>query len=186
MAVNLEAPSNAHDSAQSRQRPTLELLAQQYAHALTQFFMRRVHNKSEVADLVQDVFLRLARLKDLSSIEQTSHYIFATAASALRDERRRALVRKRQSHDSFQEELHAPSDLSPERVVDGRHAVDRLQFAIRELPERTRDIFILRIFEALKVAEIARMLGISQRAVEKHHAKAMVHITARLSGFREE
>jgi RNA polymerase sigma-70 factor (ECF subfamily) len=67
--------------------------------------------------------------------------------------------------------------LSPERVLLGQEAVARLAAAARELPERTRDVFMLRCFEGLKHAEIARLYGVSVRSVEKHFARALAHIS---------
>ena len=168
----------------SRRDALLEALALRYTKSLTSFFTRRVENKADVPDLVQDVFLRLAKLRDLAAVEQPDHYLFRTAASALRDQVRRDRVRDRSSHYEFDELIHGSSGLSPERVLAGRQAVQRLQETLRGLPERTRDVFVLRVFEGFKMAEIARDLGISQRAVEKHYARAMAAVSTALSDFR--
>ena len=183
MAHGRRSPANAGLEPDSRET-MLESLVLRYSPSLTRFFSRRVNNKADVADLVQDVFLRLSRLHDLSAIKQPEHYLFKTAASALRDQVRRDEVRGRSLHDEFDELRHGGSDLSPERVFAGRQAVESLREAVRALPERTRDVFVLRVFEGLKMAEIARALGISQRAVEKHYAKAMGSVAAALTGFR--
>lgn len=167
-----------------RRDTLLEALALRYTRALTLFFSRRVENKADVPDLVQDVFLRLSKLRDLSAVQQPDHYLFRTAASALRDQIRRDRARDRILHDEFNELIHGGSDFSPERVLAGRQAVQCLQRAIRDLPERSRDVFVLRVFEGLKMAEIGRAIGISQRAVEKHYAKAMAFVAAALSDFR--
>jgi DNA-directed RNA polymerase specialized sigma24 family protein len=88
--------SPAHTGVQPDARETmLESLALRYSPSLTRFFSRRVNNKADVADLVQDVFLRLSKLQDLSAIQQPEHYLFKTAASALRDQMRRDEVRGR-------------------------------------------------------------------------------------------
>jgi RNA polymerase sigma-70 factor (ECF subfamily) len=155
-------------------------LAQRYTSALSRYFERRVGDKAEAADLVQDVFVRLARLPDPSSIEKPDRYLFATAASALRDSGRRATVRHRSGHDAFDETLHGSDTLSPERILAGKQALARFQVALRELPERTRDVFVLRVFDGLKMETVARAMGISKRAAEKHYAKAMVHVAAAL------
>jgi RNA polymerase sigma-70 factor (ECF subfamily) len=169
-----------------RRRSLLEWLARRYTLALSRFFDRRVDNKSDVADLVQDVFLRLSLLKDPSDIEKPEQYLFTTAASALRDRSRRGAVREQHAHDAFDENAHAGSDFSPERVFASRQALHQLRTAIAGLPERTRSAFVLRVFEHLKMAEIAQILGISQRAVEKHYAKAMAHITVALRDHMDD
>jgi RNA polymerase sigma factor (sigma-70 family) len=182
---SLSSNRSTPPKAKVGQSSALEILARQYAHALARFFRLRVNNRSDVADLVQDVFLRLAKLKDLNGIDKPEQYIFTTATSALRDRHRRDAVREQQSDDSLDETRHGCSDFSPERVLAGRQAVDHLHRAIRELPDRRRDVFVLRVFEGLKMAEIARVLGISQRAAEKHYANAMAYVTGRLKDSRD-
>jgi RNA polymerase sigma factor (sigma-70 family) len=172
--------SAAPASADEANTSLLESFARRYTQPLQRFFARRVRNQSDVPDLVQDVFLRLTRLDDLSGIEKPEQYLFATAASALRDRARRDLVRERQQHESFDEFSLAGSDLTPERVYEGSEALRRLEAAVNELPARTRDVFVLRVLEGLKMADIARLLGVSQRAVEKHLARALAHAAVRL------
>jgi RNA polymerase sigma-70 factor (ECF subfamily) len=62
--------------------------------------------------------------------------------------------------------------------------VAQLRAALAELPERTRDVFVLRLLEGWKMAEVASALGISTRAAEKHQARALAHVAARLEGWR--
>jgi RNA polymerase sigma-70 factor (ECF subfamily) len=185
MSAGKEGAPAARAATDDGRGSVLEQFARQYAQVLTRFFNRRVENRSDVADLVQDVFLRLSRLDNLGEIEKPEQYLFTTAASALRDKRRREAVREQHAHQPFDESTDGRSDFAPDRVLAGREAVDRLRSAIRELPERTRDVFVLRALEELKMAEIARVLGISQRAVEKHYAKALAHVAARLKDHRD-
>jgi RNA polymerase sigma-70 factor (ECF subfamily) len=163
----------------------LAALAGRYTTALSRYFERRVSRKSDVPDLVQDVFVRLARLGDLSTIERPDRYIFSTAASALKDRCRRDATHQRNAHEEFDELLHAGSEISPERVLVGKQAMARLEEALRELPVRTRDVFVLRVFEEEKLKDIAARMGISQRAVEKHYTKATAHVVAALKDFRD-
>lgn len=172
------AAREAESATDAQRRLALASLAHRYTAALSRYFERRVGGKTEAADLVQDVFLRIAKLRDLSAIDKPDRYIFATAASALRDSGRRATVRQRSGHDAFDELQHGADDLSPERILAGKQAVARFQTALRELPERTRDVFVLRVFDGVKMEMVARSMGISKRAAEKHYAKAMVHLAA--------
>lgn len=151
----------------------LERLARRYAAPLRRYFERRVRDPEDVPDLVQDVLARLSRLGDLSVIEQPEHYVFRTASSALRDKARRDQARHRTDHIEFDPDLHGGSEFSPERVVAGRSAIAAMDAALRGMPQRTRDIFVLRVLEDQKTAEVARVLGISTRSVEVHHAKAL-------------
>jgi len=162
----------------------LEALARRYATPLRRYFERRVRDPEDVPDLVQDVLMRLSRLNGLSSIEQPEHYVFRTASSALRDKARRDQVRHRSDHVEFDPNLHGGSEFSPERVLAGKLAVSAMHSALRALPERTRDIFVLRVFEEQKAADVARALGISTRSVELHYAKALAILAAAVRNHR--
>ena len=178
--VVIEDDAPAHESA-----PSLEAVARRYSSALTRFFQRRVANKADVPDMVQDVFLRLSKLSDMSAIRHPEHYVFQTASSALRDQARREISRLHRAHEEFDDTLHGASDFSPERVLAGKQDVERLRVAIAGLPTRTRDVFVFRVFEEMKTIDIAAALGISQRAVEKHYAKALAAVSAAVRSRRD-
>lgn len=164
----------------------LEALARQYAAPLRRYFERRVRDEAEVPDLVQDVLLRLARLGDLSSLEKPEHYLFTTASSALRDKARRDATHCRSSHTEFMPQQHGASDFAPDRVLMGRQALAAVNAALRALPERTRDIFVLRILEEQRTADVAKALGISTRAVESHQAKALAVVALAVRNCRHD
>lgn len=157
-------------------------LSLRFRMPLRGFFSKRVRDAAEVEDLTQEVFLHLIRRARGEPIEHVEQYVFQVAANALRDWRRRREVRDQDAHESFDAEIHQPAtDISPERVLLGREAIERVTAVLRGLPERTRDVFVLRVLEQRKYAEIAAMVGISVRAAEKHMAKAL----ARLGGAME-
>lgn len=162
----------------------LARLAATYGAALGRFFERRVKVPADVADLVQDVFLRLSRMPDPATIEKPEHFLFVTAANVLKDRARRDHVRGGGLHDELIGDDVAGSEIPPDRVLESREAADRLQAVLLELPERTRDVFVLRVLEGLKMADVAHALGISTRAAEKHQAKALARVTLALEDWR--
>lgn len=159
-------------------------LARRYAAPLARFFERRVHNRHDVPDLVQDVFLRLSALPDPMAIEQPEHYLFVTAANTLRDKARRDTVRHAGMHGELDENLLEGSDITPLRVLEGKEAIVQLRAALMELPERTRDVFVLRVFEECRMSDIAVAIGISRRAAEKHYARALAYVVQALGDWR--
>jgi RNA polymerase sigma factor (sigma-70 family) len=155
-------------------RERLDRLARRYYAPLTSFFRKRTRNAQEVQDLVQQVFLRLAQHGEIAAVRNAEGYLFQTASNTLKDHVRNASVR-----DRFMAERRAQisdengSDFSIERILLAQEGTELLTQALRELPERTRDILMLRCFEGLKYGEIARLQGLSVRSIEKHVQRAL-------------
>lgn len=180
-ALSRNARTSGEPGGRSR---LLESMVRRYSSPLARFFARRVSNAHDVPDLVQDVFLKLSALPDVAVIDSPEHYLFATAANSLRDKARRDAVRQIGRHIEFDENMVSGSDLTPLRVLESRQAIVRLRAALLELPERTRDIFVLRVFEECRMTDIATATGISRRATEKHYARALAHIIHALGDLR--
>lgn len=155
-------------------------ISERFRGALERYFRKRVHDREEVDDLVQEVFCRLASRPDGIRIENPEAYLFQTAANLLRDLARRDGARREPKEQIRLQEQDKFEEISPERVLLGKQRVALLQDALNELPERTRAIFLLHRFEDFKYGEIASRLGISTSLVEKHMMDAIKHLTIRM------
>lgn len=162
----------------------LKTLVEAYSRPLSRYFQRRVAGQQDVPDLVQEVFLRLSRLAEPDAIRQPDSFIFVTAANVLKDRLRRDQVRGAGLSDPIDDLSIEGSDFAPDRVLDSRQVADALSRALDELPERTRDVFVLRTLEGLKMADVAHAMAISTRAAEKHQARALAHVADRLKDWR--
>ncbi|HWT50978.1 MAG TPA: sigma-70 family RNA polymerase sigma factor [Caulobacter sp.] len=158
----------ALDPLSSRsQSPKLDLLA--YEPGLRRYFRRRAP-AGQVDDLVQEVFARLLGLRDPAAVQDLERYIFVVAASVLsRQHRRRPPW---QAVDDI-ETLGPPDEVTPERSLIGKQGVDAMLAVLDDLPPRTRHVFLLHRFEEMTYQRIARELGISVSAVEKHMMAAL-------------
>jgi RNA polymerase sigma-70 factor (ECF subfamily) len=161
------------------ERLILTALSERHRASLQRYFERRVKNRVDAEDLIQEVFLRLARRGDFHSIKCIEGYLFEIAASVFHDRLRHRHSRAMDLHDEYRE-THAPEDFSPERVLIGKESVGQVAKALRELPERVRVAFVLHRFEGLRHPEIARRLGVSVSAVEKYVIRALVYIKQRM------
>lgn len=151
----------------------------EYRPALMAFFLRRVRNPADAEDLTQEVFIRMASQTD-TSMRSTEAYVFQTAANLLRDRSRRQKVREDYLAGMRVVEGMGVETLDPYRVAAGREALARLNAGIGELPERTRQIFLLFRYENLDQRTIAESFGISVSAVEKHIYRAMACLMSKV------
>jgi len=152
--------------------------------ALTRYFSRQVADRSEIDDLVQDVFLRIVKRGGSQGLENFDGYVFETAASVLKDRFRRRKARHAEAHLTFDPDVHSGTDFGPDAILAGRQALRSTTVALMELPERTRNVFVLRRIEGLSYQEIARRLGLSISAVEKHMVRAARHLMTRVEDVR--
>jgi RNA polymerase sigma-70 factor (ECF subfamily) len=152
-----------------------------YRPALIAFFLRRTRDYAEAEDLAQEVFIRIAS-KDRTAMRQSDAYIFQVAANLLRDRNRRAQVRTDYAARLRVSEDFGIDPLDPHRIAAGRESLALLTSAMAELPERTRQIFMLFRYEQIDQRTIAESFGISVSAVEKHVYRAMAKLINTIGG----
>jgi RNA polymerase sigma-70 factor (ECF subfamily) len=148
----------------------------QYRPALISFFRRRCKNLAQAEDLAQDVILRTLD-RQWGTVEEAKGYVFRTAANLWCDQQRRQIAL---GGTELRWDENIVSDVSGgisiERVLLSEEELHRVDAALLQLSERTRDVFVLNRLEQMKNSQIATMLGISESAVEKHMTKALAHL----------
>ena len=142
-----------------------------YLPALRHFFRRRVPGV-DADDLVQDVLLNLMRRKTDSQIENVEAYIFTIARNVLVNHHRRAANSVIDQATLYSDDIGDTTPTS-ERWLQGRESLSLALKAIENMPSRTRSIFLMHRFDDMTYASIARHLGISVSAVEKHIMSAL-------------
>ena len=168
-------------------RLTTELGAR-FSGPLLQYFQRRLRNRAQAEDLVQEVLLRIIRSPDTSLIENPEGYVFRTAANLLSDHRRRLLRNPTLRAQPLEDVLACDpgtrlvEDRSPERVLMGEATLTEVLAALAELGELTRNIFVLYRLENVPQKDIAALYGIGQSTVEKHVMRAMLHLSRKCAG----
>lgn len=161
-------------SAQRTEEQALADLAVRYKPAILAFLTRRLSDRAEAEDLAQELFASLARRAGKQDIQDEERYLFQAAANLLRDRVRRVQRRPRIDNEGTADPGERLVDeLSPERVAIGRESYAVFLQILQTLPERPRMVFMLNRFEEMSGREIAAMLGVSQRLVEKDISRVL-------------
>ena len=149
---------------------------------LQAYLTDRLRDSEAAADLTQETFLRYVEQRQNAgtTVVQDRPYLYRTARNLAIDHTRRQ-ARQRTDSVGNEELLRLPQDdPSPETAADARRKLARLDAAVKELPERTRQIFVLGRLEGLSHRDIADRLRISESSVQKHLAKALHHVMQQL------
>ncbi|MFK0313527.1 sigma-70 family RNA polymerase sigma factor [Pseudomonas sp. NPDC090233] len=157
------------DSDSSRARFVQVFLAQRAR--MEALVSRRVGCRATASDLVQELFLRFWRRPEFK-VEALDTYLLRCAGNLAIDHLRSEGSRARVAQASLPlDETHSPQ--APEQALEVDHDLQRIEAALRALPERTRQIFLLNRIHGLKYSEIADALQLSQSTVEKHMMRAL-------------
>jgi RNA polymerase sigma-70 factor (ECF subfamily) len=136
-------------------------------------------------DIGQDAAVRMLQVKNPGTIDDPLRYLFRVARNLFVDaERSRA--RERLAIDPATGlDIHADPAADPERALAGKQRLERALSVIADLPPRCRLAFRLHRFEGMSYVAIAREMGISPSAVEKHIAEAMLRLGRAMGSDRD-
>ena len=158
-----------------------------YYEELRQFVRRRTGSPSMAEDVVQETWIR-ASTTSAALPDNPRAYVYRMAGNLAVDHVRRRRVRERaecpadgEAEDGFGPRMEQVPDDAPDplEAVIYQKELAALNAAVRELPDRCREVFLLYRGHDLTMREIAVRLSISEKTVEKHIARAMVHCRAR-------
>lgn len=147
---------------------------------LTAFVRRKVRCPTLAADIVQETYVRLASGRMSMAVKNPRALLYRIAGNLAIDHLRLQQTRAKYVTSEPLPEDAPDAQPSAEAALDAKRRLALLIEAVDELPPRCREVFILRKFEDLDHAEIARSLGISRNMVEKHLRKALLHCAMRL------
>ena len=141
---------------------------------------RRGRTEHDAEDLLQEAWLRMAGHGG-SPVINPEAFLMRAALNLSIDAHR--------AHQGRGEEVALDDvilvDMAPgaEAVLLGKERMDRLAVCVERLPERTREILLAHRVDGRSYTDIARELGISVTAVEKHVTKATMLVTSWMEGW---
>jgi RNA polymerase sigma-70 factor (ECF subfamily) len=151
---------------------------QPHEPALRAYLSKRFPTLPDHDDLVQETYVRMLRVRDPSRLEYAKAFLFTTARNAAIDLFRRS---GRVAHTPIDDSAELRPLEEPVGVVESLERQQRLEVlleALGGLPERCREVMMLRYLDGFACKEIAAHLGISLGTVKNHLLKG-VHACVR-------
>jgi RNA polymerase sigma-70 factor (ECF subfamily) len=143
-----------------------------------------IRDADDALDIVQDAMLQLARSYGERPSDQWKPLFYRILQNRIRDCQRRRMVRNKlfgwlpgvhsededagDPYEAVRDESQGPAD----RVMTDE-AMQVLEAALKELPARQLQAFLLRNMEGMDVAETAQAMGCTEGSVKTHYSRAV-------------
>lgn len=162
----------------------VEVLFRKYHDSLLNYLIRMSGSREDAAELLQETYIRLLQQENLSRIETNARaYLFKIATNLMLDKLRKDKARRQDQHQAFIDADHPDGSPSAAKQLDWSRALDIMKEAIREFSPRSRRVFILYHFKHKTYNEIADILGVTTRTVERDMSLTMALCKERLKGI---
>ena len=175
-------------------RQISEIVAEERSR-LRDFIRRRVPDPSDAEDIVQEVFYELVEANRLlMPIEHVTGWLFRVARNRITD-----LFRKKKA-ETFSdravegedgellriEDLLPSPDAGPEALYVRRVLLDELEYALDELPDEQREVFVAHELEGRSFKELSAESGVSVNTLLSRKRYAVLHLRERLQSLHDE
>ena len=161
---------------------------------LRNFIRRRVPDPRDAEDILQEVFYELVEANRLlMPIEHVTGWLFRVARNRITD-----LFRKKKP-ESFSdaaveedgerlrlEDLLPSPDAGPDALYARSVLLDELEFALDELPDEQREVFVGHELEGRSFKEMAAETGVSVNTLLSRKRYAVLHLRERLQSIYDE
>jgi len=161
----------------------LERLYDDHASALFAFLLNLTRSEADTRDLLQDLFVKIARQPELlSGVREERAFLFRLVHNAAID-----LARRRETRQKYHKSAGAESDcvfvtFSRDEAV----FATALSEALAELPIEQRAVVHLKLWEGLTFDSIAETLNISINTAASRYRYALDKLRARLRPLYDE
>jgi RNA polymerase sigma-70 factor (ECF subfamily) len=151
-------------------------------------------NADDAHDIVQDAMLQLVRSYADRGEPEWGPLFHTILQSRISDWRRRSKVRNRlrvwfggRNEDDESDPLQNIADdrdQGPPAQLKDKQAMEALEAAIRKLPARQQQAFLLRVWDGLDVAQTAHAMKCTEGSVKTHYSRAVQALREHLEDHR--
>ena len=151
-----------------------------YSKVVRNFILFKCGNSAQADDLTQDAFVKLWNNCAKVPLEKAKSYLFTIVKNDFFNqvEHQKVVLKYKQTKKSN------VNKETPEFVMREKEFHQELNDAINFLTEKQKEVFLLNRIEKKKYKEIAEMLGISQKAIEKRMHQAMLHLRSKIKNYK--
>jgi len=169
-----------------------DLLVDRYYDRLYGYLIRFLKDSDMAEDLLQETFLRVWKNRaEFRNIASFSTWIYTIAGNLARSEWRRRkrwrMIRLGPSRDEEEPEIElADEGIGPDSIVEIRMAVEELTEEVHKLPDRYREVVILRDIQGMTYEEIAGIVQVPVGTVKSRLNRGRLILQEKLGKWNED
>ena len=141
---------------------------------LKKFLTRFFSNQQDIEDVVQEAYLRAYAAEQKKTIEHPKAFLFRVAKNVALSE----LSKKSRQITDYIEDLGAlaviDSEASADSEAEAQESLGLYCEAVATLPDKCREVFLLRKVHGLRHKEIADRMSLSISSVEKYLRQGVI------------
>ena len=142
-----------------------------HSQAVLNFIWFKSGDKALAEDILQEAFVRLWKNCQSVPFAKAKSFLYTVASNLFIDS-----TRKQKHANTYVDSQDAMKheSVTPQAILEKNELKDRLQQAIKSLPAKQQEVFIMNRVDGHTYKEIAAILNISVKAVEKRMHNALV------------
>jgi RNA polymerase sigma-70 factor (ECF subfamily) len=182
-----ELPDNIWTLVQEGDLKSFELVYHRFYKALCFYSFHITKNRELSEELVNDLFLKLWTNRNITIIKgsvkgylfQATHNLSLNLVKSLLTNKSTLSEKITESHWKFIEETYVINDFLLENIV-AEETKNKIENAVKSLPEQCREIFTLSRFQNKTNQEISKHLNITEETVRVQIFRALHKIKDQL------
>jgi len=168
-------------------------LVENHKRALFNLAYDLLGNAQDAEDISQEAFIKVYRsIGDFRGEAQLGSWMYRIVVNLCLNRRRKKALSEMELRESFEEdEMHAATPTSdhaanPEKVTEAEMIRQHLRRALDKLSPQQKTIFVLRHDEDLPLAEIGKILKISEGTVKSQLFRALRKLQEVLAFYKPD
>lgn len=150
-----------------------------YYDELLYYSYKLVGDKERAKDIVQETYSKIYEIKESREIKNPRAYLYKIVKHITVDE---SIEEKKFKNTIAQENTTLTTRIEqPEEIVLKQNHEEIFMQIVNDLPQRTKEAFVLFTVDGYSRKEIAKMMNITSNAVEKLIKRATIKIEDELS-----
>lgn len=152
---------------------TFDSFFKDQARSLTSYLYYKFGSKNLAQDIAQEAFIKLWHKCAEVPVKKARGFLYTVAANLGTSAKRHDQVKLKYQEKAIKVSVATMDNESPEYLILEKEFMEKLTGAIAQLPEKQREAWLLNRVEKKTYREIAEMMGVSVKAVEKLMHKAL-------------